>query len=343
MHKTFTPCTNWMKTVAALSLGGAVLSLAPAAFAQNAPNATGQNSQMQNDTHPAPNPNLQVPLVTVPADFGNMKLQPGFLLNVQVYGEGDLSGPARVDNNGDLHIPFLKPVHVAGDTISGAKDKIETAFREQGILKNPQVTVDVQQFAATHVTVVGEVQNPGRIELLAPHTLLDVIGLAGGETAMAGNTVELKRANKKPDDPAEVFTYVKGGDSTSVRNVMVNPGDTVLIKRAGIVYVLGAVNRPGGYTMQENGELDVAQAISLAQGLTLQARVGGLRVVQHGPDGRMIETPISYNKIMDGKQKPMQLAAGDIVYVPVSHTKSVLSATTGLIGQTTAASIYVMK
>ena len=116
-----------------------------------------------------------------------------------------------------------------------------------------------------------------------------------------------------------------------------------MVKRAGVVYVLGAVNRPGGYTMQENGELNVAQAISLAQGLVMQAKVNGLRVVQHDAKGNPVEIPVSYNKIMEGKEKPLQLAAGDIVYVPISKTKAILSSTTTLIGQTAAASIYVAK
>jgi polysaccharide biosynthesis/export protein len=139
------------------------------------------------------------------------------------------------------------------------------------------------------------------------------------------------------------YHYSRGEDGGTIRDVMVNPGDTVIVKRAGVVYVLGAVNRPGGYTMQENGELNVAQAISLAQGLVMQAKVNGLRVVQHDKQGNPIEVPVSYNKIMKGKERPIQLAAGDIVYVPISKTKAILSSTTTLIGQTASASIYTAK
>ena len=95
--------------------------------------------------------------------------------------------------------------------------------------------------------------------------------------------------------------------------------------------------------MQEQGELNVAQAISLAQGLALQAKVNGLRVVQKQSDGKMVEIPISYKKIMDGKEIPLSLAAGDIVYVPISRVKTILSSTTGVVGQTTAAAIYVTR
>jgi protein involved in polysaccharide export with SLBB domain len=94
--------------------------------------------------------------------------------------------------------------------------------------------------------------------------------------------------------------------------------------------------------MQESGELNVAEAISLAQGLALQAKVGALRVVQHHADGQLVEVPVSYKRIMDGKEEPMQLAAGDIVYVPISKVKSVFTASSSLIGQTTAATIYTV-
>ena len=314
------------------------------------PLASAQGSQQPMQQQTSPNSpegrlngaaNSTGSVISVPEDFASLKLGPGFLLNILVYDEPDFSGPARIDNDGNLTLAFLKPVHVAGDTVAEAKEALQKAFKDQGILKHPQVSIDVQQFATTTATVIGEVQNPGKVELLKPHTLLEVIGMTGGETPMASNVIELKRADGDP--PTKTFHYARGGDATEIKDVMVHPGDTVVVKRAGVVYVLGAVNRPGGYAMQEQGELNVAQAISLAQGLSLQAKVSGLRVVQKQADGKMIETPISYKKIMDGKEPPMTLAAGDIVYVPVSKMKTILSSTTGLVAQTTAAAIYVTR
>jgi len=318
------------------------LAFHPAIFAQSVPpNGSQQAPPTQPEGRIQPNQNAPGSVLSVPEDFASLKLAPGFLLNVLVYDEPDFSGPARIDNEGNLNVAFLKPIHIGGDTVVQAKAAIEKAFRDQGILKNPQVSIDVQQFATTSATVIGEVQNPGKVELLAPHTLLDVIGMTGGETNLAGGQIELKRVDGDP--PTKTYHYQRGGDASEIRDVMVHPGDTVIVKRAGIVYVLGAVNRPGGYAMQEQGELNVAQAISLAQGLALQAKVNGLRVVQKMADGKMVETPISYKKIMDGKEAPMMLAAGDIVYVPISRMKTVLSSTTGLIGQTSAAAIYVTR
>jgi polysaccharide biosynthesis/export protein len=325
----------------ALVVAAFAVACQPAAIAQ-----ANQTSGPSNVTTSSPrvqnNPTAQNPLMTVPEDFAGLKLAPGFLLNVMVYDEPDLSARVRVDREGNISLPFLKTLHLGGDTVAQAKQRIEDKFRDDGILKNPQITIDVEQFATTSVTVMGEVQNPGKVELLAPHSLLDVIGMTGGETSLAGNEIEVKR----PVDGAmqtSTYHYSRGSDGSTIRDVMVNPGDTVMVKRAGIVYVLGAVNRPGGYTMQENGELNVAEAVSLAQGLVMQAKVSGLRVVQHDAKGNPVEIHVSYDKIMDGKEKPLQLAAGDIVYVPISKTKAILASTTTLIGQTAAASIYVAK
>jgi polysaccharide export outer membrane protein len=340
---TVVATNSLLKTGIAGAFGFALaIGCQPALMAQAVqPSSSQPNSAGQPENRQAPGQSGPGSVISVPEDFASLKLAPGFLLNVLVYDEPDFSGPTRVDNEGNVNVPFLKPVHVAGDNVVQAKQALEKAFQDQGILKHPQVSIDVQQFATTSATVIGEVQNPGKVELLKSHTLLEVIGMTGGETATAGNVIELKRADGDP--PSKVYHYSRGGDATEIRDVMVHPGDTVIVKKAGIVYVLGAVNRPGGYAMQEQGELNVAQAISLAQGLSLQAKVGGLRVVQKSADGKMVEVPISYKKIMDGKEPPMNLAAGDIVYVPISRLKTVLGSTTGLVGQTTAAAIYVTR
>jgi len=276
----------------------------------------------------------------IPNDFANLKLAPGFLLNVDVYGESELSGKVRVDNDGNITFPFLGKLHVAGDSLPEAQSKIQKRFLEEEILTNPQVTINVEQFASTNVTVLGEVQTPGRIELLVPHTLLDVLGMAGGVTPLAGKVIEVKHADASAGPINSTYQYTRGSNGDSIKDVIVRPGDTIIVKRAGIVYVLGAVTRPGGYVMQEEGELDVAQAISLAQGLIMQAKTSGLRVVKHGDDGQLLEVPVSYKGMMDGKEVPLKLQAGDIVYVPVNKIKAIFSTSSSLIGQTAAAAIY---
>lgn len=286
------------------------------------------------------NPSLaQGPLSAVPEDFSDLRLAPGFLLNVEVYDEPELSTQARVDHDGNIVLPLIGSVHLTGKTVAEAEKIIQDKYRAAQILKNPQVTLNVEQYASASVTVLGEVQAPGRIQLLGPHSLPEVLGMAGGETNLAGDTIQVETPGK--DGPTyQTYHYARGKDGNELREVMIKPGDTITVKRAGIVYVLGAVNRPGGYVMQEDGTLNVAQALSLALGTSLQAKIGSVRVVRHSPDGKLTAIPISYKGIMDGKVKPMQLQAEDIVYVPVSKIKTVFTTGATMIGEAGAATIY---
>lgn len=280
------------------------------------------------------------PLTAVPEDFSRLRLAPGFLLDIEVYDEPEFSTQIRIDDNGNVTLPLVGSIHLQGKQIADAESAIEKSLRDKQILKNPQVTINVEQYTAENVTVLGEVQSPGRLQLLAPHNLLDVIAMAGGETNLAGDTIRVQHAGQSNSAP-DVYNYSAGSNGDSIRNVFVKPGDTVTVERAGIVYVFGAVNRPGGYVMQEDGKLDVAQAISLALGTTMQAKTGGLRVIRHMPDGSLKTIHLSYKDIADGKAKPLPLEAQDIVYVPVSKWKAVLGSTTNIMGQTSSAAIYV--
>lgn len=278
------------------------------------------------------------PLSAVPEGFADLKLAAGFLLDVQVYDEPEMTTHVRVDKEGNISLPLIGSVYVAGMNISSAENAIQDRFRQAEIFKNPQVTLNVEQYASASVTVLGEVQSPGRIQLLAPHSLLDVIGMVGGETNLAGDVIEV-RTSTPQGTSNHTYHYARSGKDNSIRDVLVQPGDTITVARAGIVYVLGAVNRPGGYVMQEDGRLDVAQALALAQGTSLTAKTGALRVVRHNADGQIEEIPVSYKNMMDGKVKPLTLQAEDVVYVPVSKLKAAFTSGASIIGQASSATI----
>ena len=170
---------------------------------------------------------------------------------------------------------------------------------------------------------------------------MDVLVLAGGQTAFAGNEIVVHRFGQ-PKDVTETIHYGRGTNNPDSLNVVINPGDSVLIKRAGIVYVLGAVTRPGGYVMQEAGELTVDEALALALGTAPEAKVGSIRVFRKQPDGSVLEFPVSYTKINNGQQKPLQLEARDVVYVPPSLPKTILTHGTQVLAAAASATIYTL-
>jgi polysaccharide export outer membrane protein len=276
----------------------------------------------------------------VPEDFSKLTLSSGFLLSMTVYDMPEISGELRVDDSGNVDVPMAGELHVAGMTLPQAKLAIQQKLSDAQILKNPKVNLDVAQYAGDNVTVLGEVGAPGRVQLLAPHSLSDVLGMVGGETQLAGETIEVRRTVDGNPQTQQVKYSRSSGNSDAIKAFMIQPGDTISIPRAGIVYVMGAVNRPGGYVMQEDGQLNVSQALSLANGTTINANTGGLRVIRKDAQGKLHEIPISYSKITKGKEDPMSLQAEDMVYVPVSKVKTVFSSGMGIMQSTTSAIIY---
>jgi polysaccharide export outer membrane protein len=279
-------------------------------------------------------------LMVVPEDFAKLTLAPGFLLSLNVLDDPDLVGTFRIDQHGDLSLPILGTMHVAGETVSEARVQIGNALLKNQILNDPQVNLTVLEYTVPQVTIIGEVASPGRYPLLVPRSLVDVLAFAGGATLTAGNHVQITRASASAEPI--LVDYSRATDPHAVNTVMVNPGDIVLVKQAGIVYVLGAVNRPGGYVMQEEGTLNVLQAISLANGTAIAANTGTVHLLRRNDQGSVVDIPLSYKKIVRGKSADLQLQARDVVYVPTDKLKAIFSNGSSILASASSASIYAI-
>jgi polysaccharide export outer membrane protein len=278
-------------------------------------------------------------LLSVPEGFEKLKLSPGYLLEMNIYDVPEMSTELRIDSHGFVTIPLIGGVHVDGYTLTEAQAAIAKELMAKEILKNAQVSLNVLQFAPKNISVLGEVQSPGRIQLLAPEPLGDVLALAGGETIAAGNDVEIQHTGSNGELSSRHVSYAQGGDSATLRNVEVEPGDSVLVHRAGIIYVLGAVTRPGGYLMVNGGTLSVVQAISLAGGTTLQASAKWAVVVRRQGNG-FVQFKVPLAKIEIGDAAPVELQVNDALYVPVSTWKAVLVNGSNVLSAATSAAIY---
>jgi polysaccharide biosynthesis/export protein len=276
------------------------------------------------------------PLTAVPRDFSTLKLAPGFLLSMEVYDTPEYSGDLRIDSSGNVNVPMVGSVHIADLTLIEAAQRIAASLRDSKMLKDPHVNLNVEEYASREITVLGEVHTPGPVEVLAPRRLDDVIALAGGETEYAGNTIEI-RHDIGSTSRTDVVHYSGKLDNHVLSDTVVQPGDTITVRRAGIVYVLGAVARPGGYIMQERGELDVTQAVALAYGTTMPAAIGSMRLIRKQDDGKVEEIPLRYRDMVKGKVAPIRLQAEDVIYVPISKVKAVL--TSGLLNTAVNAAV----
>jgi polysaccharide export outer membrane protein len=274
----------------------------------------------------------------VPQDVTKLRLAPGFLVTLNVLEDPDFAGSFRVDEQGNLVIPIIGVLHVAGETAYEARNQIEKRLIDDQILRHPQVTFTVLEYAAPTVTIIGEVASPGKYPLLAPQKLVDVLALAGGPTIIAGNQVQITPGGSGVE-PIMVH-YSRNADPKMIEDVFVRPGDTVQMKRAGIVYILGAVNRPGGYVMQEDGTLNILEAMSLAYGTTNIASIKTVDVIGKNGDGTEVHMAISYKKITQGKTGDVQLHAKDILFVPTNNVKSVLINTSSIWSSAASSAIY---
>jgi polysaccharide export outer membrane protein len=173
-------------------------------------------------------------------------------------------------------------------------------------------------FATQGITVSGEVNAPGIYSLVGPHRLYDAISAAGGITAKAGPTVTIVHAGQ-PDLP-EIVT-LPGRTFDLHTNVMIFPGDTVIVSKAGIVYVVGEVSRPGGFLMENNTTMSLLNAIALAQGTTKFASLKHVFLIRKSPEGSL-QIELSLDKIYHGESSDIRLKADDVLFVPTSNWKT---------------------
>jgi polysaccharide export outer membrane protein len=273
-----------------------------------------------------PAPTAQTQPAAGPADSPGaepdttLRLGAGDLIEVSVYNVPELTSKARVSNNGDVYLPLVGYVHVEGLTTDEAQGVIEKKLSDGGFVKGPHVTVFVDQYASQGASVLGEVARPGVYPMLGQVRLFDLISAAGGLTDKAGNSVTITRRNQ-PDKPVSLALARNLSDSP-LANVEMSPGDTVVVRKADVVYVVGDVARPSGLLL-DRGTLTVLQAIALAGGTTRTSKLNGTRILHKGPDG-ITEKHVELKKILEAKIPDVALNPDDILFVPSSSIKAAL-------------------
>jgi polysaccharide export outer membrane protein len=205
---------------------------------------------------------------------------------------------------------------------------------ERHYLNHPQVSINVVEFATQQVSVIGEVKTSGAYEITTPRPVLDVLALAGGLTPEANRHILIER-NGDLQHPLDYYVSNNGTQAIE-RQVMVDPGDTIVVSRAGSVYILGDVNRPGGYVMSNNeSQLTLLQGLALAGGVSRAAKQGHAHLIRQKPAGGYTDTELSVGDIQKGKRADLALLPGDVLYLPFSYARNL--ATTGGAGISAAA------
>jgi len=242
----------------------------------------------------------------------------GDLLSFSVYGIPDMTQDVRVGNAGDVYLPLIGYVQLAGLTLDQAQTVIENRLREGEFVKSPHVTLYLKDFVNQSAIVTGEVNHPGVYPIMGSQRLLEVLASAGGLTQRAGKTVTITHRDH-PDEPVKVDLPNDLAKSPK-DNIEILPGDTLLVNRAGLVYVVGEVQRPSGLVMDNNEKLTVMQAIALVGGPTAVASMNSARLIRTTPTGRQ-EVHLKLSSMLAAKQPDFNLQPEDIIFVPSSFGK----------------------
>lgn len=262
----------------------------------------------------------------------------GDLLNVSVYDSPELTQKVRVEADGAVQLALLGSTKVAGLTAQEAAEMIARELQNHNFLIHPQVNVLIEEYSSQGVSVTGEVQHPGVYAVLGSRTLLDVISMAGGLSTAADTNITIRRRSGTEEN---VSVNLKNDDAkTSLsNNVQVYPGDLVVVPRAGIVYVLGDVNRPGGFTMQNNGKITLLQALAQAGGTNKSAAVNGANLLRKTADG-YVSKQVRIGDLVRGRGEDVELRPNDILFVPNSVLKSMAQSTQAIVTSLGSASVY---
>jgi polysaccharide export outer membrane protein len=208
---------------------------------------------------------------------------------------------------------------LAGLTTDLAEKLVAQKFLDGGYFNDPHVSIFEKEYQTQGVSVLGEVQKPGIYPMLGSRRLFDVISAAGGTTPKAGNQITITHRDSKS---SQSLTLGRNADDSTSNNPEILPGDTVVVQKAGIVYIVGDVHMPGGFIIDKPG-LTVLQALAMAQGANPTAKLDGARLIRRTGDQRQ-DLPIALKKILASKAADVELQPDDILFVPNSSAKSAM-------------------
>jgi len=249
----------------------------------------------------------------------------GDFVDVSEFHTPEFHSAVRVSPAGAVVLPMIHAVQIGGMSEQDAAHAIEAALVAQGMLLHPQVSVLVTAYAGQDVSVLGEVVHPGVYPYTLHHRLLDLLSAASGLAPSAGRLVNIfHRDDAKTPHP--VVLDPSGTNTAADNNPELMPGDTVQVSRAGLVYVVGDVQRPGGFAVDPAQGLTVVQALSLAWGPTQNAAMGKALLIREQKGGRTL-TSLNLKRMLHGEEPDQPVHDRDILFVPDSTAKNLWNRT----------------
>jgi len=267
----------------------------------------------------------------------SLLIGPGDMVQVKVFDTPELDQLVRVTDSGSITLIMGGEAKISSQSPEAASRVVEKMLLEGHYLLNPRVSITIVEYATQKVSILGEVKAPGAYAINTPRSVIDVLTLAGGLNEIANRRIVIERRGTRQKVPY----FISNEPNLALDSaVAVNPGDSVIVPRAGIVYVLGDVARPGGYTMTNNdAQISALQLIARAGGTNHSAVPSGARLMRKTADG-YTETILPLSAMQKGKKADFPLNPDDIIYVPFSYLRNFANQATGIVGSIGSAAMY---
>jgi polysaccharide biosynthesis/export protein len=239
-----------------------------------------------------------------------------------------------VDGEGDIQVPLVGRVHVAGMTVQQAEQELNKKLSIY--VKHPQAALDVKELRSQPASVLGAVNQPGVHQVSGHKTLLEMISLAGGVRPDAGYSIRITRQVEWGCIPLPSATVDASGRFSVAQvklqdimeakvpeeNIQILPHDVISVPKAELIYVTGDVKKSGGFILGEKQNMSVLQAISMAEGLGTAPDTKHAKILRMTPGAdKRSEIPVDLKTILQGKGQDVPLQGNDILFVPDSTGK----------------------
>ncbi len=271
-----------------------------------------------------------------PSDYA---LGPGDLIKVDVFDVPELSREVRVSASGYISLPLIPgKIPVAGLTAYQLEQKIGDLLEANQLVTHPQVSVFVEEAVSESIAITGAVAKPMIYQAIRPTSLMEALAAAGGTTPDAGDYVlvthdvaglpEAETGQESLNGPVTVKISLSDliDKADPKTDILLHGGDIVTVPRAGLVYILGAVDSPGGYPVHSaNERMTTLQAVALAHGMKGTAKSQNAVILRKEPGtGKTDEIHVDLKKILHHEKEDVQLYANDILFIPDSSGKVAL-------------------
>lgn len=241
--------------------------------------------------------------------------------------------PFQVGEDGLIALPMVGVIKAGGLSVREFEEALEAKLGE--VIRHPQVSVTVTSYGSWPVSILGSVNNAGVHQLKGSKTLTEALSIAGGLRSDAGYKIKIVRSNECNAKPMPNAHRDISGDFSVAEinltdilnaknpedNVRICPHDVITVPRAEMVYVVGEVEKSGGFVLNDNESLSVLRALALAGGLRTAAAPSKAKVIRQLAGGTKTEVPVDLKKVLSGDAPDLPLKADEILFIPVNVPK----------------------